>query len=83
MVKKSKTKGLFIAVINNERIAFRTNKKQLKALEFYVSNAIESYQRELPPQSIKDYVIEEIENLGGPDIEILEDIKTYDVIVRV
>ena len=83
MVKKSKTKGLFIAVINNEQIAFRTNKKQLKALEFYVSNVIESYQRELPPQSIKDYVIEEIENLGGPDIEILEDIKTYDVIVRV
>ena len=83
MVKKSITKGLFIAILNNEKIAFRTHKKKLQALEYYVRNAVTSYHREAPPQSLKDYVLEEIENLGGTDIEILEDIEIYNVTVMV
>ena len=49
MVKKSITKGLFIAILNNEKIAFRTHKKKLQALEYYVRNTVTSYHREAPP----------------------------------
>ena len=81
MVTKSTKKAIFIATLNNQDVAFKTNKTHIIELERYIRNAVSAYSRELPPQTLKDYVIEEISNLGGTNIEIIENVKMCDIVV--
>ena len=83
MVKKSTSKAMFVAILNNDKVAFRIAKTHVKLLELYVRDLVREYGQIVPPLTLKDYVVEMVSEIKNKDIEVIENVELCDITVLV
>ena len=77
MLRKSKHKVILVADLDGEQVIFLVRKKYRTALACYIDDMVNEYYDEMPPQKLKDFIIDCIIHLEGEWVEILGGAYTY------
>ena len=83
MLRKSKHKTVLVANLNGEQVVFLVRKKYKTALKCYIDDMVNEYLDIIPPQSLKEFIIDCIIKMQGEWIEILAGIDVYDAVAEV
>ena len=83
MLRKSKHHTVLVANLNGEQVVFLVRKKYKTALKCYIDDMVNEYLDIIPPQSLKDFIIDQVIKLEGEWVEILGGIDTYQAIAEV
>ena len=83
MLRKSKHKTVLVANLNGEQVVFLVRKKYKTALKCYIDDMVNEYLDIIPPQSLKDFIIDSIIKMQGEWIEILAGVDVYDAVAEV
>ena len=65
MLRKSKHKTVLVANLNGEQVVFLVRKKYKTALKCYIDDMVNEYLDIIPPQSLKDFIIDSIIKMQG------------------